>query len=140
MPKVMSKFRKSRKNVSKKSIKEVCNKYYLNKTQLNNNSLIDFEKDYSNQYYFSYDLDWAIFYNIQHKEMLHNIKCDIEKIKSKNNMIDKDINKIVQDNSESSNTKSNDLSLEEQEIQTIRNHFINLENLARQKFFKVNPK
>lgn len=137
MPKVMSKFRKSRKTVSKKSTKNVCNKYYVNKTQLNNHSLIDFDKDYSNQYYFSSDLDWKIFYNIQHKEMLHNIKNDIIKIKTKNNMSDKDINKIVQDNSESNNKRLNDLSVEEQEIQTIRNHFINLENLARQKFFKM---
>jgi hypothetical protein len=78
-----------------------------------------------------------MFYNIQHKDMLHNIKNDIIKIKTKNNMSDKDINKIVQDHSESNNKRLNDLSVEEQEIQTIRNHFINLESLARQKLLNI---
>jgi hypothetical protein len=135
MPKVLSKFNKSQKNGSKRSINKVCNKFSLNKTQLNNSSLIefDFEKDYSNENSFSTELNWQMFYNIQHKDMLDNIKYDIQKIKSKNNITDKD---IIQVYSEKSNTKSNDLSLEEQDIQTIRNHFINLEMLARQKFLK----
>ena len=131
MPKVLSKFRKSRKNVSKKSINKVCNKFSLNKTQLNNSSLIDFDK-FSNEYYFSTELNWEMFYNIQHKEMLYNIKSDIEKIVSKTNVINKNIDNLIQD--DKNNKKSNDITLEE--VQTIRNHFINLESLARQKFLK----
>ena len=120
MPKVLSKFRKSRKNVSKRSINKTCNKFSLNKTQLNNSSLIDFDK-FSNEYYFSTELNWEMFYNIQHKEMLDNIKSDIENIVSKNNIINKNINKIIQD--DKNNKKSNDITLEE--VQTIKNHFIN---------------
>lgn len=135
MPKVLSKFRKSRKNVSKRSINKTCNKFSLNKTQLNNSSLIDFDK-FSNEYYFSTELNWEMFYNIQHKEMLDNIKFDIENIVSKNNIINKNINKIIQD--DKNNKKSNDITLEE--VQTIRNHFINLENLARQKLLKIKTK
>jgi hypothetical protein len=135
MPKVLSKFRKSRKNVSKRSINKTCNKFSLNKTQLNNSSLIDFDK-FSNEYSFSTELNWEMFYNIQHKEMLNNIKCDIENIVSKNNIINKNIDKIIQD--DKNNKKSIDISLED--IQTIRNHFINLENLARQKLLKIKTK
>jgi hypothetical protein len=135
MPKVLSKFRKSRKNVSKRSINKTCNKFSLNKTQLNNSSLIDFDK-FSNEYYFSTELNWEMFYNIQHKEMLDNIKSDIENIVSKNNIINKNINKIIQD--DKNNKKSNDITLEE--VQTIKNHFINLESLVRQKFLKFKTK
>jgi hypothetical protein len=135
MPKVMSKFRKSRKNVSKRSINKVCNKFSLNKTQLNNSSLIDFDK-FSNENSFSTDLNWEMFYYIQHKEMLDNIKSDIEKFRSKNILINKNINKIIQDDNKTKN--SNDITLEE--VQTIRNHFINLESLARQKFLKFKTK
>ena len=131
----MSKFRKSRKNVSKRSINKVCNKFSLNKTQLNNSSLIDFDK-FSNENSFSTDLNWEMFYYIQHKEMLDNIKSDIEKFRSKNILINKNINKIIQDDNKTKN--SNDITLEE--VQTIRNHFINLESLARQKFLKFKTK
>lgn len=131
----MSKFRKSRKNVSKRSINKVCNKFSLNKTQLNNSSLIDFDK-FSNEYCFSTQLNWEMFYNIQHKEMLYDIKNDIEKIASKQIIINKNIDNIIQD--DKNNKKSNDITLEE--VQTIRNHFINLESLARQKFLKIKTK
>lgn len=135
MPKILSKFRKSRKNVSKKSINKVCNKFSLNKTQLNNSSLIDFDK-FSNEYYFSTQLNWEMFYNIQHKEMLYDIKNDIEKIVSKQIIINKNIDNVIQD--DKNNKKSNDITLEE--VQTIRNHFINLESLARQKLLKIKTK
>ena len=135
MPKVLSKFQKSRKNVSKKSINKVCNKFSLNKTQLNNSSLIDFEK-FSNEYCFSTQLNWEMFYNIQHKEMLYDIKNDIEKIVSKQIIINKNIDNVIQD--DKNNKKSNDITLEE--VQTIRNHFINLESLARQNFLKFKTK
>ena len=122
MPKVMSKFHKSKKNVSKK---------VFNKTQLNNSSLIDFDR-FSNEY-FSTELNWEMFYNIEYKETL-DIKSNVEKLESK--IINKNIDNIIINDKK--NKKSNDISLKE--VETIRNHFINLEKLARQKFLNIKTK
>ena len=118
MPKV-----KKTRNAFKKSFKTDI----LNKNQLNNYNLIDLDK-YSNEYYFSNELNWSDFYNMQHKKMLHDMKYHVNLMKEKSKINDTDINTILE------NGNNNNITIEE--IKTIKTYFINLENLAREKFFK----